>query len=497
MTTTGAPAECRPLEHRPPRRILRIARLVLLLAILASAVYAGVTHGVAARAGRDTALDLYVRAPDPVYAYRPINLLEGSGYRAHILEMTSQTWRTPDEVDRTVWKHWLTIIVPETVRHGTALLYISGGRSTTPAPMEADPFLARVAVATGSVTVLLQQVPNQPLTFPGEGQPRREDALIAYAWDRFLRTGDPTWVPRLPMTKSAVRAMDTVIDFCALPEAGRHAIESFVVAGSSKRGWTTWTTAAVDSRVVAIVPRVIDLLNVEPSFRHHYRTYGFWSTAIQEFIDMDIPQRIGTREFRALTRIEDPYSYRARLTLPKFIVNAAGDPFFVPDSSRFYFADLPGEKHLRYIPNADHSLDGTDADDSLLAFYRAIVGSVPRPEFTWRFEGRGSIRVRTNPSRPAFVVRLWQASNAEARDFRLATIGASWVSRVLEPRGKGIYVGSVSRPARGWTAFMIEMTYPGSGDEPFKFTTAVRVIPETLPFRSPRTGAPGRSEKRN
>ena len=94
----------------------------------------------------------------------------------------------------------------------------------------------------------VQQVPNQPLTFTGDGVPRREDALLAYAWDRFLRSGDATWLPRLPMTKSVVRAMDTVIDFCATPDGGGRSIDSFVVAGSSKRGWTTWITAVVDPR---------------------------------------------------------------------------------------------------------------------------------------------------------------------------------------------------------------------------------------------------------
>ena len=142
----------------------------------------------------------------------------------------------------------------------------------------------------------LQQVPNQPLTFTGDGVPRREDALLAYGWDRFLRSGDATWLPRLPMTKSVVRAMDTVVDFCATPDGGGLPIDSFVVAGSSKRGWTTWTTAVVDPRVVAIVPMVIDVLNVEESLRHHYRAYGFWSPAISEYVALHIPDWFGTRD---------------------------------------------------------------------------------------------------------------------------------------------------------------------------------------------------------
>ena len=41
----------------------------------------------------------------------------------------------------------------------------------------------------------------------------------------------------------------------------------------------------------------------------------------------------GTPEYRALMKIVEPYEYRQRLRMPKFIINASGDQFFLPDSS--------------------------------------------------------------------------------------------------------------------------------------------------------------------
>ena len=47
--------------------------------------------------------------------------------------------------------------------------------------------------------------------------------------------------------------------------------------------------------------------------------------------------QLDTPAFQKLMEIEDPYSYRDRLTMPKLIVNAAGDQFFLPDSSQLLF----------------------------------------------------------------------------------------------------------------------------------------------------------------
>src|SRR5438128_4325864 len=76
--------------------------------------------------GEVTALDRYIAAPDPSYRYELIETIPGDGYAAHVLEMTSQRWRDEREVDRPLWKHWLTVIEPEHVATSTALLIVGG-----------------------------------------------------------------------------------------------------------------------------------------------------------------------------------------------------------------------------------------------------------------------------------------------------------------------------------------------------------------------------------
>jgi PhoPQ-activated pathogenicity-related protein len=256
-------------------------------------------------------------------------------------------------------------------------------------------------------------------------------------------------------------------------------VSKFVVAGASKRGWTTWCAAAVDPRVEAAIPIVIDVLNVEASMRHHVAAYGFYSLAVGDYFRHGIMQRVDDPRLKALYEIEDPYAYRARLAMPKFIVNAAGDEFFLPDSSRFYFDALPGEKHLRYVPNAGHSLRGSDAWESVTAFTQAVLAGTARPKYAWSFEKDGSIRVAcaTAPRQ----VLLWQATNPKARDFRLPVIGKAYGSRALADQGGGVFVGTIDPPREGWTAFFVEMTFDTGGTFPLKVTTGVRVLPELLP----------------
>jgi len=427
-----------------------------------------------------TALDDYVAAPDASYRYSLANTVAGKGYTAYVLDMTSQSWRSKKEVNKTVWQHWLTIIKPDKAGGNKALLLITGGINFGSAPKKADPMLVKIALAANTPVAELRMVPNQPLTFPDGGGFRFEDAIIAYTLDKYLNTGDETWPLLLPMVKSAVQAMDTIQSHLKSESEGKLNIKKFVVCGASKRGWTTWLTAAVDKRVIAIMPLVIDVLNMDESMKHHLSAYGFYSPVIQDYVKMNVFQRMDTPEGQALLKVVDPYEYRNRLTMPKYLMNSTGDQFFLPDSAQFYFHELKGEKYLRYVPNTGHGLNDSDASESLLAFYMSILTNSTRPKFTWRVKDNRIIVKNTSDT--LIKVNLWQATNEKTRDFRIGTIGRVWKSSPLTDQGGGVYVAKVAEPKEGWTAFFVELIYDSGGEIPYKFTTQVYVVPQRLPF---------------
>ena len=430
------------------------------------------------------ALDDYVARPDPVYKWKLVREVSVEGGRGYVLEMTSQKWLTSEEVDRPVWTHWVNVVIPAEVKHSTALLFIGGGSNGGEAPASIDAMFQKIASALGIVVAEVRMVPNQPLVFAGDGRERSEDAIIAFAWRKFLETGQTKWLPRLPMTKAAVRAMDTATAFC---KGKGVQIGKFVVAGGSKRGWTTWTTAAVDKRVVAIAPMVIDVLNLEPSMIHHYRAYGFWAPAIADYENEGIMDWVGTERLRTLLRQVDPYEFRERFTMPKYLINSSGDQFFLPDSSRFYFKDLPGEKLLRYVPNTGHSLDGGEqVVESFAAWMGLVLENRSRPRLDWEFPPEGGIVARADaaPKR----VRLWQAHNPKARDFRVDVLGKVWKASTIEAGPGGAYRAETPKPDSGWRAYFLEFTF-GDGKFPLIVTTPVRVVPDTLPYPAPKPAA--------
>ena len=457
-----------------------------LFRMLGAALAAAVLASAPALANPKNALDAYVAKPDPAFAWKEVGNISGPGYHGAVLELTSQSWLTDKDVDRPVWKHWLTVIVPEKVNHTRAMLFINGGANFDKAPTAASGVWAKLAVETNSVVAQLDDVPNQPLRFTEDPKPRVEDQIIAYQQAKYTNAAkpDPNLLVRLPMVKSGAAAMTAVQQYLASEAGGGLKIDGFVVSGASKRAWTAWLVAATDKRVVGVVPIVINVLDVDATTRHHWEAMGYFSPALGDYVANGIiPGKIGTPRWAEINRIEDPLNYRDRpaMKMPKYVINAVGDEYFPPDNTRYSYHLLPETKRLRMIPNARHSTAGTDIGDSVTAFYDSILNGKTPPSYSWRVGKDGAIAVRSKVK--PLEVNLWQANNPKARDFRVDTIGKAFTSTPLTPGKDGTYVGRVAKPAAGWTAYFVEVVYASGTKYPFKFTTEVSVIPDTLPYK--------------
>jgi PhoPQ-activated pathogenicity-related protein len=461
----------------------RGAALGTAIAILVALTAAGA--GAAPFEDPATALRDYVAAEDPAYGYRLVDSSSGDGYTTHLLRMTSQRWRAPGEAMPTLWRHWLVVVVPDRVSEDVAGLVIAGGSGRARPALDDDEikFGAQLAVLSKTVVAILMQAPYQPIAFPDAATPLNEDALVAYSWDKAIKTGDYSWAAYLPMTKAAVRAMDTVQDF--VPAVAPAAVERFVVIGASKRGAATWLAAAVDPRVKAIAPMVIDILSFSEQMAHHLAVYGGYAPALRDYVEYGLVQRVDTPEGVALRQVIDPISYLDALDLPKYIIGSTGDQFFPPDAAQFYFPQLPGESLLRYVPDSDHSLSNTEASlidtvSGLFGWYLAIVEDQPRPTISWQRAG-DEVVVRTSPR--ALAARLWKARNPEARDFRLSTIGEAWHVTELRAVRRGEYAVRVVEPPTGWKAYFVELVYPSPLPGLCQvYGTPVFVTPEIRPF---------------
>jgi len=417
----------------------------------------------------DTALAAYVADADATYGWsvRDIGEIDGAQYVELLL--TSQTWRDQR------WRHQLFIIRPATIEPGTrhAILFVSGGRwrdsyAAPPGdrhlPSSAQVYV-RLAAAARAPLAILRQVPFQPI-FDG----LTEDDAIAYTFDRYLESGDASWPLLLPMVKSAVRAMDAVQEYSR--EAWSLELEDFTVTGASKRGWTTWLTGAVDPRVRAIAPMVIDVLNMPAQMNLAREVWGALSEQIAPYTERGIDTRLETEAGQALLEIVDPWRYRSRLALSKLVILGTNDAYWPLEAASVYWDELPGEKRLLYVPNEGHDIDDYDRLlGGIVALHASATQNAPLPALEWEFEERtDGLMLAVVPSEQPHVLRGWLARSA-TRDFR----GAHW-RRIHAREREGTYSISLTRDRRQYLAVFAEAVYREDRAVPFYLSTGVRIL---------------------
>jgi PhoPQ-activated pathogenicity-related protein len=428
-------------------------------------------------------LKAYVEAKNEAFRYEISETIKGESWTEYRIRLVSGTWLSSAEVDEPEWWHWLSMVVPDNLRESESLMMIGGGWRGDSIPIAANQELIDAALATGSVISHISNIPFQPIDFKGDQKEGVfEDELIAFAWMQFLSGGAGQelqhWLPRFPMTRAVVRAMDVVQEVC---ESKHGAVEEFFVAGASKRGWTTWTVAAVDERVMGMAPVVIDLLNVVPSFQHHWRCYGEWAPAIDDYKNEKVMDWINTDEFQALLNLVEPYQFLDRLQMPKLLINATNDEFFVTDSWKFYWDDLQGDSYLQYVPNVGHGLHGSYLPENLVSFYHSTITDAQIPDFKWSINGN-TIQASVDPA-AEYQIRLWEAVNPEGRDFKSYVIGENaWKMKIIEIQAEGKYNIQVTSPVKGYKGALVELIFQPDSEFPLTLTTGTLVTPDTYPF---------------
>ncbi len=426
--------------------------IVGLLLVLFSCFYSGQV---------EAELASYVEEQDEVYDWHLEEMVEREdGSTLYLIRLISQEWQ-----DYT-FEHRLALIIPEEIKMADFVGLFVGGGSL--AHKEEDIFdveaeeielLAQVANEVHSPMAVLFDVPYQPLF-----DNLREDALISYTFDKFLETKDPEWPLLLPMTATVVRAMD------CLEEVGTQFYNvddmEFLVFGGSKRGWTTWLTAAVDSRVAGIGPAVYDNLGLEKQMEHQLKVWGAYSPQISDYTERGL--ELETPAGQKLIDLVDPYSYIDDITVPKLIMIATNDPYWPLDALDLYYDGLKGPVNLLYVPNVGHGMgDWERILNTYGVFHHQTARGLTLPSISDNLSQTEEDKILTVSSgfMPAEEIRLWQAESPQ-RDFR----EAEW--EIVETKKQiGSAEFNIEQPEDKWKAVMAEVVY----SKPVEFSLTTRV----------------------
>lgn len=425
----------------------------------------------------------YVAKPDASYKWTLKDKNEVDGNTVYTIDQVSQTWQGID------WDHGLIVVVPKDAKPAkTMLLWNQGGKPSPGSNLMAVELAKRIKAPVA----FLFGIPKQPL-FGGKS----EDALIAETFVKFLETKDSSWPLLFPMAKSLIRTMDTLQAFGK--KEWNFEIANFVVTGASKRGWTSWLTAATgDKRVKAIAPMVIDTLNFQKQMPNQLKSFnGKYSEMIHDYEERNLLPLPDTAEARKLWAMVDPWVYRDRLTLPKMLIHGTNDPYWAQDATNVYWDDLKGEKFICYVPNAGHGLRPeetpnhllglpraeiekrrkeikmeafpTKAINALAAFVKSVSEDKPMPLFEWKLGKVGQntafdISVDQTP----VAITKWQAES-DTPDFRKS----KWQSAKVEPMAK---LSAGIEPNGKYQATLFEYQFK-TGELKYTLTTQLAVQP--------------------
>ncbi len=333
----------------------------------------------------------------------------------------------------THWYHRFILIIPDNLKiKNYVLLHITGSESID-RPL---PYLSSLSNALGMACGIIYDIPNQPL-FGG----LREDALLSYSFEQFIKTKDSHWIILNQMAKSVRAAMDYIEDYFS--HHFNISLEGFILSGASKRGWTTYIVGAKDKRVRGIIPLSFDNVNFLKTLPHQLEQWGVYSSDLSDYTEKGIVDMMATPIGKKLLKQIDPWYMRKKLKIPKLIVTGTNDTYWTIDAASLYFSDLWGPKYIYYMPNRGHSL-GWDRKifSTIEKFILSVVYGYRLPSFKFSYDYTGKedrvyFRVKGKKIRPKGV-SIWFATSY-TKDFRDAIF-----------REKPLFFSSTEKAFFGW-----------------------------------------------
>ncbi|CAI5506253.1 unnamed protein product [Closterium sp. Naga37s-1] len=152
-------------------------------------------------------------------------------------------------------------------------------------------------------------------------------------------------------------------------------VEGFVSIGVSKRAGMSYFAAALDKRVVAFITYGYDVLNVVPNLQHMHDSLGGWPILLKFNSEYNISQRLHSHHYRKMAEAIDPYTLIDRMDMPKLLISASNDEFFLIDDSYYFLKDMPQPTQLKIVPNLYHMVIQNSfwACNACLSFFSSLL----------------------------------------------------------------------------------------------------------------------------
>lgn len=439
----------------------------------------------------------FVKDYDANYKFEVLEEKQGEGYKAYILDFTSQSWH-PEKTVPPVWRHWLTVIVPKQRVKDTGMLVLTDGFSTLEAPMsEIPPYFISLAVSSKSVVSILEGFPRDKVGIyktPAQMIYMEPSEFVSWSLKQYFETHEVSWIVFCPLVKTVVRAMDAVQELLIKNLRSEIPLKEFVLCADTPF-FISWLVPAIDNRVIGLVSINSTAFHLEQQIKRMFMDEINFPDFFAEMDDAGLLPLLETEDGENLLKVIDPYYYRENLKIPKLIISLNNNQWKdvialseqviseIPDPVNWLicpqlrlsreYAFLPQQTLYNFSAPMNVNLRIYDFKDTIQVFYQRLLGQRDMPIFEWEFSSKGDCQIKV--SEEIIECRAWYCSNNKRGDL-LSPENKDWKYKILSESAEGVYRATVPVQSQQYTAIFVEVIFPSLMGVHFPLTSNIHII---------------------